>query len=159
MKRKLAFLSLFFVVAVVFNSCKPSDDKLQKEASAVLAAIPGVSVNVKSGVATLTGEVAAEEVKMAATQALSAVKNLKSVTNNISVKKAPVPVINPDDVLRTAIGVILSAGGDIYKDVKATVENGTVALTGSIARANLQPLIQVIQEAAPGKVDNKLEVK
>lgn len=159
MKTKLAFLSLLFVVAVGFNSCKPSDEKLQKEVSTALTAISGVKADVQKGVATLSGEVATEELKTAAAQAASAVKSIKSVTNNISVKKAPVPVVNPDDVLKTAINAIVAAGGDIYKDVKVAIANGEVTLTGTIAKANLQPLIQAVQEAAPGKVNNKLEVK
>jgi len=140
----------------MFYSCKPSDEKLQKQVETVLSAAQS-SVNgaVKDGVVTLTGTVESEEAKAAAESAVKAIKDIKSVTNNIEVK-LPV-VINPDEVLSTTITTALTAAG--YKDVKLAVDGGVVTLTGEAKKADLQKIMQIANEAQPKQVINQLKLK
>lgn len=150
------------MMGILFYACKPSDAKLQKEVNDKLAtAAPGVIAEVKSGVATLSGEVMDEAAKTTAEDAAKGVKGIKSVTNNVMVTPPPPPpapvVINPDDQVRTSVDSALKAAG--ISGVTATVANGEVTLTGTVPKADLRKVMQAANEAKPKKVVNKLTLK
>ncbi len=155
--RGLAVLAL--VVAMTFTACKPKDADIEKNVTTAIAAYPGVSVSVKDGVATLSGEVADETTKAAIETATKAVKGVKSVSNSLTIPPPPPPVvINPDETLqKTAADII--AGLPAAKSVTATVNDGVVTLTGTIKKADLPGLIQKLNEIKPKKVENKLVIK
>lgn len=155
--RGLAALAL--VVAMTFTACKPKDADIEKSVATAIAAYPGVSVTVKDGVASLSGEVADETTKSAVETAAKAVKGVKSVSNGLTIPPPPPPVvINPDETLqKTAADII--AGLPAAKSVTATVKDGVVTLTGTIKKADLPGLIQKLNEIKPKKVENKLVIK
>ncbi|MDR3060245.1 MAG: BON domain-containing protein [Prevotella sp.] len=156
MKRLVLILTCALLSGAMFYSCKPSDEKLQKQVETVLSTVQSsVTATVKDGVATLTGTVESEEAKAAAEAAVKAVKDIKSVTNNIEVK-LPV-VINPDETLSTTIANALTTAG--FKDVKLAVDSGVVTLTGEAKKADLQKIMQIANEAQPKKVLNQLKIK
>lgn len=156
MKKSFLIYAFALIAGVMLYSCKPNDSKLQEQVKTVLTAVnPSLDATVKDGVATLSGTVETEEAKVAAETAAKAVKDIKSVTNNIEVK-APV-VINPDDTIRTTITTALTNGG--FKDIVATVSNGVVTLTGDVKKADLTKVMQIASEANVGKVENKLTIK
>lgn len=156
MKKSVLFYVSALLISVMLFSCKPSDEKIQKQVETALTAIEStVTPVVKDGVVTLSGTVESEEAKAAAETALKALKDVKSVVNNVEVK-LPV-VINPDEVLSTAITTLLTAGG--FADVKAAVDSGIVTLTGDLKRADLQKVLQIANEAKPKQVINKLNLK
>ncbi|MFV0332056.1 MAG: BON domain-containing protein [Dysgonomonas sp.] len=156
MKRLVLILTCALLSGAMFYSCKPSDEKLQKQVETVLSTVQSsVTATVKDGVATLTGAVESEEAKAAAEAAVKAVKDIKSVTNNIEVK-LPV-VINPDETLSTTIANALTTAG--FKDVKLAVDSGVVTLTGEAKKADLQKIMQIANEAQPKKVLNQLKLK
>lgn len=74
-----------------------------KNITTAIAAYPGVSVSVKDGVATISGEVADEATKMAVETAAKGIKGVKSITNSLTIPPPPPPptpvVINPDDYI------------------------------------------------------------
>ena len=76
---KIAALALLFSVAAF--SCKKnvSDAELTTQSTTVVAAYPGTSVEVKEGVAHLSGTFASQEEKDAAIAALKNVKGVKDV--------------------------------------------------------------------------------
>lgn len=156
----LAMLAL--VVATTFTACKPKDVDIEKNVTTAIAAYPGVSVSVKDGVATLTGEVTDEASKTAAQTAAAAVKGVKSVTNNLTLPPPPPPpapvVINPDETLQNSAKEVIAALPSA-KGVTATVKEGVVTLTGTIKKADLPGLIQKLNEIKPKKVENKLVIK
>jgi osmotically-inducible protein OsmY len=156
MKKLVLILTCALLSGAMFYSCKPSDEKLQKQVETVLSAVQSsVSGTVKDGVVTLTGIVDSEEAKTAAEVAVKAIKDIKSVTNNIEVK-LPV-VINPDEVLSTTITAALAAAG--FNDVKLAVDSGVVTLTGEAKKADLQKIMQIANETQPKKVLNQLKLK
>lgn len=151
----IAFCAIFS--AVLMQSCKNNDAAIQKEVQTLVSEkIPGITVTVKDKVVTLEGTVDNEETKLEAA-ALAGIKSIKSVTNNIVVKEAPKPVINPDTEIRTAVEGALSAAG--FKDVKVEVMNGEVTLTGDLKRADLEKVMQIANESKPKKVNNQLTLK
>jgi len=159
MKTKSLLFAAALLAVVAFTSCKPSDAKLQQQVTAGLTAVSSaISSEVKKGVVTLNGVVDSEAAKAAAEKVAAAVKGIKSVANNIQVK-LPEPVINPDDVLKQAISTAVTAGGDAFKSVVVAVKDSEVTLTGEIKKANLQKLMQLVNDAKPKKVINSLTVK
>ena len=87
------FTVLTLAFALFMMACGKSDADLQKAATDKLTAdkVVGVTVAVKDGVATLTGEVADAAVKTKAEATVKGVEGVKSVTNSCTVKPAPTP--------------------------------------------------------------------
>ena len=155
---KLSKLTAIVLIATVsFISCKPKDADVQKNVQAKEAT--GIMVEVKDGVATLTGEVADDAAKAKAEELAKGEKGVKSVVNNITVATpvvvAPAPVIAVDDVLTKAVA-------DATKDfptVKTEVKDGIVWLSGEIKKADLPKLMMVLNSLKPKKIENKLTIK
>lgn len=147
------------VISMTFFACAPKDADIEKSVSAAIAAYPGVSATVVDGVATISGEVSDEAAKAAVESAAKAVNGVKSVTNNLTTPPPPPPPvveINPDETLQKAVSTILSE--QKQSGVTATVKDGVITLTGEIKKADLQPLMQKLNETKPKKIENKLVV-
>jgi osmotically-inducible protein OsmY len=161
MKQQIA-RSLLLIAAVAFMSgpmtgCKSkvSDADVKTAAEAALASNPdlkGLIVDVKDGVATITGEVKDATAQAAAQTAIAAVKGVKSVQNNVTVAPPPTaaPVeITPDDPLAKGVK-------DATKDfpsVTATVNDGVVAVSGELKAADWKKLKMSLDGLKPKKVD------
>jgi hyperosmotically inducible periplasmic protein len=149
------------VIAMSFAACAPKDADIEKGITTAIAAYPGVSVAVKDGVATITGEVTDESTRMAVETAAKGVKGVKSVANNLTVPPPPPPpapvVINPDETLQQAVATIITNAKQ--PKVMAAVKDGVVTLTGEIKKADLPGLIQLLNEIKPKKIENKLVIK
>ena len=80
------------------------------------------------------------------------------VDSSMSTTTAP-PVtpaqISPDEVLQTG----LKDATKDYPDVKTSVNDGEVTLTGSITRDRLPNLMQSLNSLHPKKINNKLTIK
>ena len=148
------------VIALLFASCKPSDEKIAEAVKAKIGAVAStINVSVADGVATLTGEVKDEATKAAAETALQGIKGLASVVNSLTVPPPPPPpvVINPDDVLRKGIDSVFAAKS--IKGVTAAVAEGVVTLTGTIKKSELTKVMQAANELKPKKVLNQMTIK
>src|SRR5438874_13373382 len=137
-KMKVKVLTVFALAAALFLSAcggGKSDADLQKASADKLAAdkISGVTVTVKDGVATLTGEVGDQTVKARAEQTAK-VDGIKSVTNNITLKALP-PAAPPsaDKMLEGTINESLKKKNITGITVSAT--DGVVTLTGDVPKA------------------------
>jgi hyperosmotically inducible periplasmic protein len=148
------------VIALLFASCKPSDEKIAEAVKAKIGAVAStINVSVADGVATLTGEVKDDATKAAAETALQGIKGLKSVVNSLTVPPPPPPpvVINPDDVLRKGIDSVFAAKS--IKGVTAAVAEGVVTLSGTIKKSELTKVMQAANELKPKKVLNQMTIK
>lgn len=158
MKIKSMLLGMSFAFLLV--ACGPKDADIQKEITAKLSELPGVSVTVEKGVATISGTCKDDAFKQNAESIVKGIKGVKSVVNNCEIP-APEPVvaapveINPDAVLTTSVNEVVKT----YSGVTAAVKDGVVTLTGDIKRSQLQNLIKSVQELKPKKVENKLTIK
>lgn len=160
MKKILAIIA---IASLAFSvpSCKskPKDEDIRTAAQTALSANPslaGLTVDVKDGIATVSGEVSDETTRAAVDAQLKDVKGLKQVVNNATVT---VPVIVPpsgtpevtvDDALTTAVR-------DAIKDhptVKADVKDGVITLTGEIKRSDLPTLMQKLNATKPKKIES-----
>ncbi len=156
------YLIIFLMCSALFIGCKPKDSEFQAQIEKTLKASPetsGVTVEVKDGVATLTGEVMDQAAREKAGAAAKDINGIKNVENHVTVA-APVVVappvqINGDDTLMQGVK-------DATKDfptVTANVADGVITLTGSIKRSSLQTLMMSLNTLKPKKIDNQLTIK
>ncbi len=155
---KIKFITvLMLAVALFMSACGKSDADLTKAATDKLAAdkVTGVTVAVKDGVATLTGEVADVTVKSKAEASVKTVEGIKSVTNSLTTKPLPTPEPpSPDKMLEGTINEGLKKKG--ITGVTATVSNGEVTLSGTVDKAKVAEIMMTANEAKPKKVINNL---
>jgi osmotically-inducible protein OsmY len=159
------FTVLTLAFALFMMACGKSDADLQKAATDKLTAdkVTGVTVAVKDGVATLTGEVADAAVKSKAEAAVKGVEGIKSVdVAKLTVKPAPTPPPpSPDKMIEGTVNEAIKKLGLTGANITATVTNGEIVLTGDVAKADLTKVMQAANEAKGNatKVTNKLTVK
>lgn len=152
------FTVLMLAMALFMSACGKSDADLTKAATDKLAAdkVTGVTVAVKDGVATLTGEVADQAVKAKAEATVKAVEGIKSVTNNCTLKPLPVATpAAPDPALTGKITEDLKKAGCTGATVAVT--NGKVTVTGEVPAAKYATCIQTIQQSGITGIDNQLK--
>lgn len=153
-----ASLMALLVTGVTLPGCKPKDSDIQSsfnEKAKANAQMANITATVSSGVITLSGECPDEACRTNAEQTAKDVKGVKSVVNNITVAAPPAPVVvNDDATIRSSVSPIVAQ----YPGVTANVQNGTVTLTGTIKRANLQKLMMALNESNIKNVNNQLTV-
>lgn len=158
---KIKFLTVLSIaIALFIGACGKSDADLTKAVQDKLAAdkVTGVTVAVKGGVATLTGEVADITVKNKAAASAKAVEGIKSVTDSTTVKPPPPPPPpSPDKMIEGTVNQAITKLG--ITGITVTVADGEVTLTGNVTKDNLAKVMQAANEAKPKKVNNKLTVK
>ena|SRR6476661_22042 len=158
---KLLFMGALLSISMQLISCKskPKDTDIQTSLNEKVQAdsrLSHVTSSVNDGVVTLTGDCPDEACRTSAEQAAKDVKGVKSVVNNITVMPPAPPVeVNTDSGLESGLR---DATKD-YPGVTATVNNGEVTLTGTIARSKLPKLMQSINALNPKKVNNNLTIK
>ena len=157
----LATLFIIIACSVIMMSCGGvKDSDLQAAIDQKIQTTPemtGVSATVKDGVVTLSGECKDDACKVFTENAVKGMKGVKSVVNNATVAPPPPPpvTIAVDDAL---VKGVADATKD-FKDVKATVTDGVITLTGEIKRADLKTLMQSLNTLKPKKIDNQLVIK
>ncbi len=155
---RIKLFSVFcLAIALLAAACGKSDADLAKAVSDKLAAdgVTGVSVTVKDGVATLTGEVADITVKNKA-EASAKVEGIKSVVNNLTTKPLPVATpAAPDPALTGKITEDLKKAG--CTGAAVSVAAGKVTVTGEVPAAKYAECIQVIQQSGITGIDNQLK--
>lgn len=152
-----AKIFVFAVIAAIMASCGPKDATINKAVQGVIQQYAsGINATTEKGVVTLAGELD-QAINFAELEtALKAIKGVKGVVNNLTVKVEE-PVISPDVLLTQKLNELLTV--DKYKGVTVTVLNGEVTLTGNIVRADLMGLMQTISELQPKKINNNLTIK
>lgn len=152
------FTVLTLAVALFLIACGKSDADLTKAANDKLAAdkITGVTVAVKDGVATLSGEAADITVKTKAEASVKSVEGVKSVdSSKITLK--PLPPAEPpsaDKMLEGTINEALKKKN--ITGVTVAAKEGEVTLSGTVDKAKVAEVMMVANEAKPKKVVNNL---
>jgi len=151
-------LPLFLAVSVLFVSCGPKDADIQKSIDTAVKAdadLSGLSVSVKDGVATISGETKDDAAKTKAETLVKGIKGVKNVINNVSVAPPPPPPapveVAQDDPLTKAVA-------DATKDfptVKASVKDGIITLSGELSKTNLKKLMIALNKLKPKQIIQK----
>lgn len=149
----LAAIMLSATLAAV--SCKPKDADVKaavEKSMSTNVALAGVVVDVKDGVATLSGQIKDEADRAAAEALVKGIKGVKSVTDNITVA----PVVTNIPVVSATDAAISAGLRDLTKDlstVKYAVKDGVLTLTGEISKLKNVAFTQAYMALKPAKVE------
>lgn len=160
MKKTITMAALALVVSLGAISCKKkvSDAELQTQATTLVQSIPTASVEVKEGVAHLSGTFATQQDKDAAIANLKAIKGVKDVHDMATVTPPPAPV-ETAAVVDPAIQQKVQDAVKDFPTVKVEVVNGELTLTGNVSGTQARKIKESIDALKIGKYTNNLVVK
>ncbi|MCL1675643.1 BON domain-containing protein [Elizabethkingia meningoseptica] len=159
MKKILTTAALAILVSTVAVSCKKknNDADLQAKATAVVAVDPQVKVEVKDGVAHLSGtfkDAAAKDQMIASLKAIEGVKDVM----DMSTVEAPAQVETKVASAPENLQKVKDALKDFPK-VKAEVVNGELTISGDVTRDQAMKIKQSVDALKVGKVNYNYIVK
>lgn len=162
MKKTIAMAALAVAVSFGAVSCKKkvSDADLQTQATTVVTSNPNASVEVKEGVAHLSGTFADQASKDAMVAQLKAIKGVKDVMDMSKVEAAPAPA--PVETKSAVDPAIQKKVQDAVKDfptVKVEVINDELTLTGNVSKEQAKKIKQSVDALKVGKVKFNYTVK
>ena len=151
--------ALALMVSTVAISCKkkPNDTELATQATEIVKANPTASVEVKEGVAHLSGTFATQAEKDAMIASLKAIPGVKDVMDMSSV--VPAAVVETASVVDPAVQQKLADAVKDFPTVKAEVVNGELTLTGDVTAEQARK-IKMTEDALKLRKENyKYKVK
>ena len=157
MKKSIAMAALAIVVSFGSVSCKKkvSDADLQTQATTVVVSNPNASVEVKDGVAHLSGTFETQEAKDAMIKQLKAINGVKEVMDMATV--APAATASPAIETQSAVAPeVQQKVQDAVKDipgVKVEVINGELTLNGNISSSDARKVKESVDALKVGKVN------
>ncbi|AZB10335.1 BON domain-containing protein [Chryseobacterium sp. G0162] len=160
MKKTIAMAALAVAVSFGAVSCKKkvSDAELQTQATTVVTSNPNASVEVKEGVAHLSGTFADQQSKDAMIAQLKAIKGVKEVMDMSKVEVAPAPVETKSAVDPAVQKKVQDAVKD-FPTVKVEVINDELTLTGNVSKEQAKKIKQSVDALKVGKVKFNYTVK
>ncbi|WP_415328572.1 BON domain-containing protein [Chryseobacterium sp. MMS23-Vi53] len=163
MKKTIAMAALAVAVSFGAISCKKkvSDADLQTQATTVVVSNPNASVEVKEGVAHLSGTFETQEAKDAMIKQLKAINGVKDVMDMATVAPAA-PAAAPVTTQSAVDPAVQQKVQDAVKDipgVKVEVVNGELTLTGTVSSANARKVKESVDALKVGKVNYNYTVK
>jgi hypothetical protein len=155
MKLSKVLMGIAVMATLAFVSCKPSDADVKGKIEAAIKAdkmMTGAVVDVKDGVATISGEVMDDQCKVYCEKTIGAIKGVSKVVNNCSVTPPPPPPPAPASVTASVTDPKLQdAVKAIIKDIPGVSISGFsdkgVILAGDISKANNMKLKQALAAA------------
>ena len=151
--------ALALMVSTVAVSCKKktNDTELATQATEIVKANPTASVEVKEGVAHLSGTFATQAEKDAMIASLKAIPGVKDVMDMSSV--VPAAVVETASVVDPAVQQKLADAVKDFKTVKVEVVNGELTLTGDVTAEQARKIKMSVDALKLGKVNFKYNVK
>ncbi|GEN72281.1 MULTISPECIES: BON domain-containing protein [Chryseobacterium] len=162
MKKTIAMAALAVAISFGAVSCKKkiSDADLQTQATTVVTSNPNASVEVKEGVAHLSGTFEDQQSKDAMIAKLKAINGVKEVMD-MSTVAAPVTAA-PVETASAVDPAVQKKVQDAVKDfpsVKVEVVNGQLTLTGNVSGPQARKIKESVDALKIGKYNNNLVVK
>lgn len=154
----IAMAALALSVSFASTSCKKkvSDAELQSQATTVVTSNPNASVEIKDGVAHLSGTFADQAAKDQMIASLKAISGVKDVMD-MSTIAVPAPV-----VVNTVDPANMQKVSDALKDfpsAKAEVINGELTITGTVSSVQARKIKESVDAMQVGKVNYNYTVK
>ena len=151
--------ALALMVSTVAISCKkkPNDTELATQATEIVKANPTASVEVKEGVAHLSGTFATQAEKDAMIASLKAIPGVKDVMDMASV--TPAAAVETASVVDPAVQQKLADAVKDFPTVKAEIVNGELTLTGDVTAEQARKIKMSVDALKLGKVNFKYNVK
>ena len=153
----MAALALMVSTVAVSYKKKPNDTELATQATEIVKANPTASVEVKEGVAHLSGTFATQAEKDAMIASLKAIPGVKDVMDMASV--TPAAVVETASVVDPAVQQKLADAVKDFPTVKAEVVNGELTLTGDVTAEQARKIKMSVDALKLGKVNFKYNVK
>lgn len=162
MKKTIAMAALALAVSFGAISCKKkvSDADLQTQATTIVTSNPSASVEVKEGVAHLSGTFPDQASKDAMIKQLKAVNGVKDVMDMSTI--APAATVAPVTTTSAVDPAVQKKVQDAVKDfpsVKVEVVNGELTLTGNVSKEQARKIKQSVDALKAGKVNYNYTVK
>ena len=159
MKKVLTTAALAIMVSTVAVSCKKksNDTELETQATTVVSANPNAKVEVKDGVAHLSGTFADQASKDQMIASLKAVPGIKDVMDMSTIVAPAAPVVTTSAASTDNLQKVKDALKDFPK-VKADMVNGTLTLTGDVTKDQAKKIKESIDALKIGKYNNNLIV-
>ncbi|KAA0127025.1 BON domain-containing protein [Chryseobacterium sp. SN22] len=157
MKKSIAMAALAIAVSFGSVSCKKkvSDADLQTQATTVVVSNPNASVEVKDGVAHLSGTFETQEAKDAMIKQLKAINGVKEVMDMATVAPAATAT-TPVETQSAVAPEVQQKVKDAVKDipgVKVEVVDGELTLTGNISSSDARKVKESVDALKVGKVN------
>ncbi|WP_426278994.1 BON domain-containing protein [Chryseobacterium sp. S-02] len=162
MKKTIAMAALAIAVSFGSISCKKkvSDADLQTQATTIVTSNPNASVEVKDGVAHLSGTFADEQSKNAMIAQLKTVNGIKDVMDMTKIETpAPVAPVETTSAVDPAVQKKVQDAVKDFPSVKVEVVNGELTLTGNVSSIQARKIKESIDALKIGKYNNNLVVK
>lgn len=162
MKKTITMAALAIAVSFASVSCKKkvSDADLQTKATTVVTSTPTATVEIKEGVAHLSGTFPDQASKDAAIASLKAIEGVKDVHDMAKVEAAA-----PEMPVQTTSAVdpmVQQKVQDAVKDfptVKVEVVNNELTLTGNVSSIQARKIKESVDALKVGKVNFNYTVK
>lgn len=162
MKKTIAMAALAIAVSFGSVSCKKkvSDADLQTQATTIVTSNPNASVEVKDGVAHLSGTFADEQSKNAMIVQLKTVNGIKDVMDMTKIEApAPAAPVATTSAVDPAVQKKVQDAVKDFPSVKVEVVNGELTLTGNVSSLQARKIKESIDALKIGKYNNNLVVK
>ncbi|MEO6671652.1 MAG: BON domain-containing protein [Ferruginibacter sp.] len=156
MKISKLFMAVAMMATISLVSCKPKDADVKASVESALRAVPESAttmVDVKDGVATISGECKDDACKAMCEKTVAGVKGVKSVVNNCTVTPPPPPVVvaPPPASLTTTLDEAtqqkVKDGLKDIKDVTVTFDADKAVVAGSVTKADRMKIMQMLAAA------------
>lgn len=154
MKMTKVVMGLAVACTLFFASCKPKDEDIKAKIEAAIKADPmmtGAVVDVKDGVATITGEVKDDACKALCEKTISGIKGVEKVVNNCTVTPPPPPPTPVPASVTTALDEATQQKvKDGLKDIKGvtvTFDADKAVLVGEVTKADRMKIMQMLASA------------
>ena len=160
MKKTIKITVLAFVFSFAAISCQKSvsDAELTTQSTTVISAYPETSVEVKDGVAHLSGTFASQGDKDAAIAAIKNIKGVRDVMDMATVEAAASVVETVSAVAPEVQQKVTDAVKD-FPAVKVDVVNGELTLTGEVTAEQARKIKMSVDALKVGKVNYNYNVK
>jgi len=162
MKKTITMAALAIAVSFASVSCKKkvSDADLQTQATTVVTSTPTATVEIKEGVAHLSGTFPDQASKDAAITQLKAIKGVKDVHDMAKVETpvASIPIENASMVDPAVQQKVKDAVKD-FPSVNVEVVNNELTLTGNVSAAQARKIKESVDALKVGKVNFNYTVK
>ncbi|KFF24482.1 BON domain-containing protein [Chryseobacterium vrystaatense] len=161
MKKTIAMAALAVAISFGAVSCKKkiSDADLQTQATTIVTSNPNATVEVKEGVAHLSGTFADQQSKDAMITKLKAINGVKEVMDMATVAPAATAPVETASAVDPAVQKKVQDAVKDFPSVKVEVVNGQLTLTGNVSGLQARKIKESVDALKIGKYNNNLVVK
>ncbi|WP_294272941.1 BON domain-containing protein [uncultured Chryseobacterium sp.] len=161
MKKTITMAALAVAISFGAVSCKKkvSDADLQTQATTVVTSNPNASVEIKDGVAHLSGTFESQEAKDAMIKQLKAINGVKDVHDMATVAPAVMAPVETQSATDPAVQQKVQDALKDFPSVKVQTVNGELTLTGNVSAQQARKIKESVDALKVGKVNYNYTVK